>query len=88
MVFFNQTIAKDRVQLKVGKIITNFTKAIFHNYATQLMHIAVIAIDIAQLEISRVSTVSLTGNYANLFTEDMIAIQLPDNGAQLLMVLI
>jgi hypothetical protein len=52
------------------------------------MHIAVIAIDIAQLEISRVNIVSLTGSYVNLFTEDMIAIQLPDNGAQLLMVLI
>ena len=35
MDFFNKCIVKVRVQLKVGRIITNSIKAIFLNYATQ-----------------------------------------------------
>jgi len=50
------------------------------------MHTAVIEINIAHLKIFKVDIVSLTGNYAYLVKEDMIAILLLDNGVELLMV--
>jgi hypothetical protein len=86
MDFFKQHLAKDRAPIKVGRIITNSTKVIFHNYVTQSMHTAVIEINIAHLKIFKVDIVSLTGNYAYLVKEDMIAILLLDNGVELLMV--
>ena len=86
MDFFKQPLAKDRAPIKAGRITTNSTKVIFHNYATQSMHTAVIEINIAHLKILRVDIVSLMGNYAYLFKGDMIAILLLDNGVELLMV--